>query len=152
MLTSKNYKFFKKAKSMTELSDFNKIHIGCVAVYAGKIIGVGCNTYKTHPMQKEYDKHRSLDVSNNVSYLHAMHAEINCLTSIKKDVCWDKVELYIYRKMSRKPFGMARPCPACMAMIQDKGIKHIYYTTNQGFAYEQIQSNIFENEETVINF
>ena len=45
-------------------------------------------------------------------------------------------KLYIYRKRNDKPYGMSRPCPSCMAAIKDLGIKHIYYTTNEGFAYE----------------
>lgn len=148
MLEKRHLNFFRKAKSMTELSDFNHIHIGCVAVYSRKIIGAGCNTYKTHPIQKEYDdKYRTLHNGDKVANLHALHAEINCLNSIKKDVQWDKVELYIYRKMVKKPFGLARPCPACMAMIKDKGIKHIYYTTNDGFAYEHLERNLLEEDE-----
>ena len=33
---------------------------------------------------------------------------------------------------------MSRPCPSCLVAIKDMGIKHIYYTTDDGFAYEQI--------------
>lgn len=33
---------------------------------------------------------------------------------------------------------MARPCPSCMAAIKDIGISHIYYTTNDGYAYEKL--------------
>lgn len=147
MLTKRNLIGFKNAKSMTELSDFNKVHIGCVAMYKGKVIGAGCNTYKTHPTQKKFDKYRELHISNKVSGLHALHAEISCITSIKKDdIEWGKVELYIYRKMSKQPFGMARPCPACMAMIKDKGIKKIFYTTNDGFAFEQLERDILEED------
>ena len=51
---------------------------------------------------------------------------------------FSKVKLYIYRKRNDKPYGMSRPCPSCMAAIKDLGIKHIYYTTNEGFAYECI--------------
>ena len=79
--------------------------------------------------------------------MHAIHAEISCITSIKKeDVDWSKVELYVYRKMTKQPFGMARPCPACMAMIKAKGIKKIFYTTNEGFAFEQLKKDILEEE------
>lgn len=147
MLTKRNLTFFRKAKSMTELSDFNRVHIGCVAVYSGKIIGAGCNKYKTHPIQKKYDSYREIHLGNNVSNLHSLHAEITCLTSIKKDVPFDKVELYIYRKMTKKPFGLARPCPACMAMIKNLGIKKIYYTTDDGFAFEQLETELLEEDE-----
>ena len=52
-----------------------------------------------------------------------------------------KVKLYIYRKCHDRPFGIARPCPSCMAAIKDFGIRDIYYTTNDGYAYEKLEKN-----------
>lgn len=52
MLTKTDMHYFVKASQVAEISDFAKINIGCVAVYQGTIIGVGFNTNKTHPMQK----------------------------------------------------------------------------------------------------
>lgn len=54
MLRNTDYKFFDKAKQVAGISDYRKTHIGCVAVYQGKVIGVGCNCDKTHPTQKFY--------------------------------------------------------------------------------------------------
>ena len=34
--------------------------------------------------------------------------------------------------------GIARPCPSCMAAIRDIGIRDVYYTTDDGFAYERL--------------
>ena len=65
-MTKREIKNFLKAKSLTELSDFNKIHIGCVAVLKSKVIGVGYNTYKTHPKQKHFDSYRELTVNGAV--------------------------------------------------------------------------------------
>lgn len=143
MITKRNLKFFKKAKSMTELSDFNHVHLGCVMVFKNKIISTGYNTYKTHPIQKKYQCDREFSVKGNVSHLHAKHAEIDCLVSVKReDIDWSKVEVYIYRAMKIRPFGMARPCKACMKALQEKGIKHIYYTSDNGLVYENISSEL----------
>lgn len=49
--------------------------------------------------------------------------------------------------MTKKPFGLARPCPACMAMIKNLGIKKIYYTTDDGFAFEQLETELLEEDE-----
>ena len=137
MLKKSDYRYFKKAKYMAMVSDFEKIHIGCVAVYQGNIIGFGCNTNKTHPTQKYYNKYRIQE--DNL--LPKMHAEINCINSIKHlDINFSKVKLYIYRTRSDKPFGMSRPCPSCMAAIKDLGIKNIYYTTDNGFVYERLEN------------
>lgn len=50
MFSRQDYQYFKKAKEISKNSDFNKIHIGCIAVYQGNIIGVGYNSNKTHPV------------------------------------------------------------------------------------------------------
>ena len=38
-----DYKYFQKAKQVANISDYQKIHIGCVAVYMGQVVGLGCN-------------------------------------------------------------------------------------------------------------
>ena len=48
--------YFKKASKIAEVSDFDKINIGCIAVYQGQVIGLGCNSNKTHPIQKRYNR------------------------------------------------------------------------------------------------
>lgn len=117
------------------ISDYHKTHIGCVTVYHGNILSIGCNCNKTHPTQKIYNRYRI----PSDSMLPKLHAEINCTNSIKNlDICFSKVKLYIYRIRKDQLFGMARPCPSCMAAIKDLGIRDIYYTTNNGYAYEKI--------------
>ena len=137
MISKSDYKYFKKAHKVADISDFAKIHIGCVAVYHGNIIGIGCNTNKTHPKQGYYNRFRN-DIPAQCA---SLHAEISCLNSIRHlDINFSKVKLYVYRIRNDRPHGMARPCPSCMAAIKDLGIRHIYYTTNDGFAYEKINA------------
>ena len=138
-MLAKDYKFFSKAKQVAQVSDFAKIHVGCVAVYQGTIIGIGCNTNKTHPIQKYYNKFREEQEVDIL--LPKLHAEINCLTSIRHmGINFSKVKLYIYRIRKDSRFGMCRPCPSCMAAIRDLGIKNIYYTTNDGYVHEKLKN------------
>lgn len=137
-LTKSDYKFFEKAKHISEISDYKRVHVGCIAVYQGNVIGIGCNTNKTHPKQKYYNKFRGI-VTDNAKYAPKLHAEISCLNSIKHlDIQFSKVKLYVYRTRIDMEHGMARPCPACMAAIKDYGIKNVYYTTDDGLAYENV--------------
>ena len=137
MISKHSYKYFIKALHVANESDYEKTHVGCIAVYQNKIIGSGCNCNKTHPTQKFYNQYRI----NSDSLLPKIHAEINCINSIKSlDINFSKVKLYIYRIRRDQPFGLSRPCPSCMAAIKDLGIKHIYYTTNEGYAHEQIEN------------
>lgn len=136
MLRKSDYRFFEKAKKVASVSDFYKTHMGCVAVYQGQVIGLGCNCNKTHPSQQYYNQYRE----KSDSLLAKLHAEMSCLNSIKnQNVNFSKVKLYIYRIRKSQPFGLARPCPSCMAAIRDLGIRDIYYTTNDGYAYEKLE-------------
>lgn len=139
MFRNTDYRYFDKARQVAAISDFNKFHIGCVAVYQGQIIGLGCNCNKTHPTQKFYNRYRK----HSETMLPKLHAEINCLNQIKHlDINFSKVKLYIYRIRKDQPFGLSRPCPSCMAAIKDLGIREIYYTTNDGYSYEKLGNNM----------
>lgn len=136
MLTNADYRHFDKAKRVAAVSDYKKVQVGCVAIYQGQVIAIGCNCNKTHPTQKYYNKYRI----ESEELLPKLHAEINCLNQLKHlSVNYSKVKLYIYRLRKDAPYGMGRPCPSCMAAIKDMGIKDIYYTTDSGFAYERLE-------------
>lgn len=139
MLNKIDYKYFNKARQTALISDYHKIHIGCVAVCQGQVIGLGCNCNKTHPTQKYYNRYRK----QSDSLLPKLHAEISCINQIKHfGANFAKVKLYIYRIRKDQPFGMARPCPSCMAAIKDLGIRDIYYTTNDGYVHERLENNV----------
>lgn len=136
ILSRSDYHLFNKAKDVAGISDFKKIHIGCVAVYKGNIIGVGFNTNKTHPIQNYYNRYR---INKGMPKLHA---EINCLNQIRHlNIDFSKVKLYVNRICKDQEYAICRPCPSCMAAIKDLGIQNIYYTTNEGYAYEKIRRN-----------
>lgn len=93
LLTQIDYKYFEKARQIAQISDYYKTHVGCVAVYHGNIIGIGCNCNKTHPTQKYYNKFRK----QKDDLLPKLHAEINCINQIKNlNIDFSKVRLYIY--------------------------------------------------------
>ena len=139
MLRSTDYKYFLKARQVATISDYYKTHIGCVAVYQGQVIGLGCNTNKTHPVQKFYNRYRE----PSDTMLPKLHAEISCINQIKHlNINFSKVKLYIYRIRKDQPYGMSRPCPSCMAAIRDLGIRDIYYTTNEGYSYERLEKYV----------
>lgn len=129
-------KYFKYARNMADMSEFNKFKVGCVVVYKNKIIGQGYNSDKTHPLQQLYNQLRFED--DGVSP-HKLHAEMHALIPIRNlNIDWNKVHIYIYRikKSNKNGFGMARPCLSCMGLIKELGIREINYTTEDGFASE----------------
>jgi tRNA(Arg) A34 adenosine deaminase TadA len=93
-------------------------------------------------MQAQYNKFRHFNKTKS-GIKHSVHAEIAAINSISyvmgRDIDWTKVKLYIYRICPghESGQGLSKSCPACQAAIQDLGIKHVYYTTDDGFAYEE---------------
>ena len=81
--------YFAAAKSVSELSNFPRVKIGCITVYKHKIISSGFNSRKTSPIQKKYNAYRfSADTP------HCIHAEISCLKPLigRKDIDFKNVE------------------------------------------------------------
>lgn len=125
------------AKHVAELSDYKRIHIGCVAVQGNRVLSTGFNSTKSHPLQAHYNRFRQFYGACVCS--HTLHAEIACLIPLWGcDIDWGKVDLYIYRLRRDIDHGLSRPCPACLAAIKELGIKNVYYTTDDGYAHEKI--------------
>lgn len=136
--------FFNAAKTASELSTYDRVKIGCVLTYKGKIFSTGFNCEKTHPIQKLYNSARFSEDTP-----HKMHAETNALVPfLKHDIVnkidWKHVEVYTYRGKYINGVlttGMARPCQSCMKLIKNLGIRKIHYTTDDGVCCENINQN-----------
>lgn len=131
---------FKLARECSFKSDYSgggKAHIGCIVVYKGSVLAKGWNTDRTHTDQARFNRWRYKDYGNN--YLPCkIHAEQMCISKIKYlDIDFSKVHLYIYREFSNGRLAMCRPCPSCCAAMKALGIRHIHYTTEDGYCYEK---------------
>lgn len=136
-------KFFNLAKNASKFSDYNKknIHIGAVLVYKNKVIANGWNTKKTNPIQYQYNKYRerlnTARTFNADDHLPCVHAEMYCLINTKDlNIDWSKVSIFIYRESMGKT-RICKPCLSCAKALKDRGIQHIYYTTEKGYNYEK---------------
>lgn len=132
-VTKSHRTYFKAAKAISEMSDFERVKIGAVAVYSHRIISSGTNSTKTNPLQKKYNIHRF-----SVDSGHTLHAETQCLLPLigRKDIDFSRVYLYIYRQHKDGSLAMSRPCKSCEQLIRNLGIKKIYYTGDDSFIAE----------------
>lgn len=143
-LTKKDYKYFDMARRVAETSTFEGFHLGCVMVYKGHVLSTGANSDKTHPMQRRYNKKYRKFNKSTKPIKDSLHAEMTALTTIPypidQTVDYSQVKVYIYRICHGKPLqlGLARPCAACRAALHDKGIRHLYYTGEASFIYEEL--------------
>lgn len=128
---------FLKAKAASYLSDVPKFKLGAVMMIGNKVLAVGYNITKTHPIQKSYNKERGYvqDKKNEGQ----VHAEMMCLINTRYlDVDWSKVSIYVYREHKDNSPAMAKPCPACRKALLERGITQIYYSTD-GVPYEKLK-------------
>lgn len=134
-MSKTNLAYFKAAKAISELSDHYRYKVGAVVVMNHRIISSGHNSdSKTHPLQKKYNKYRFTDEGE-----HKQHAELSALLPlIKARVDLSNATIFTYREHKNNRIAMSRPCKSCLQLIKDLGIKKICYTTEDGYAYEQI--------------
>lgn len=128
--------YFKAAEGISSLSN-HRCKIGCVVVSGHRIISTGHNSAnKTHAFQAKIDKRFfGCECSG------FLHAETDALLPlIKGGVNLSNASIYVYRKMKDGSIGMARPCPRCMSVIKQCGIRYINYTTYDGVASEVVNS------------
>ena len=139
-MTKKQRAFFKHAKAASEMSNFPKVHIGCIVTYGNKILSVGFNNTKSDPVQQRYNRFRNFD--DGVQYgdlTHSLHAEIMALKQLEHtDIDFNRCEVWVYREKSDGSLGCCRPCDACLRYMKDLGITKLHYTTDIGYANETI--------------
>ena len=57
---------------------------------------------------------------------------------IRDGIDLSNAAIYVYRVHKNGTLAMSRPCPSCMQLIKDVGIKRVFYTTENGYVYEKI--------------
>ena len=139
--SSRQMRYFAIAKRAASKSTFvrggdgtkiAKISIGATIVDGNYTVSSGFNKRKTHPFQDARNK-------KNCDFVRVpnIHAEIDALIASKfHDV--GGCEIFVYREYVDGTLANCRPCEACMDAIKNSGIKHLYYTTENGYHYERI--------------
>jgi deoxycytidylate deaminase len=59
-----------------------------------------------------------------VKYLLSLHAEVNAIKRLPKNINMRKITLIVVRTKMR----MSRPCEKCSAVIKNLGIRKVYYS------------------------
>lgn len=112
--------------------------VGCVFVYKGSILAEAWNTNKTSPLQDKYNSYRyynpALPAKNHAEIAGLMKVRWRCGDSLN----WDKMEVYLYRETRKGTMALSRPCRSCLYALRDAGVKNIYYTTENGYAKEEL--------------
>lgn len=121
MIDATNNTFCDIASAACDLSR-HIFKVGCVIIRGGKVLSLGINQVKTHPILIKRHYNRTL--------VDKLHAEIFAILRAKTDLRGAKI--YVARKKDSGKFGNSRPCDNCLSMIIEAGIKKIFYTNENG--------------------
>jgi len=92
-----------------------RFRLGAVIVKNGKILSSAPNQKKTHPKWG----------SGNYKTLHA---EGNAIyRAARKGIDLNGSDMYIYRQGN----NVSKPCPCCRGLMEEAGIRNVYYSGNQ---------------------
>jgi tRNA(Arg) A34 adenosine deaminase TadA len=103
--------------------------VGALLLHKTKVITQAVNQdKKSHPLQA-----RLADMVGLSEKIY-LHAEISALVKCRSEV--DTIVVARLGGHSGHEIRNAKPCPICSLALQQSGIEHIYYTTDEGFLYE----------------
>jgi deoxycytidylate deaminase len=103
-----------------------KHKLGCVIIKGSSILSVGHN-------QRRYS---TLISSHPNLHPLSLCAEKHSLLKLRGKGTAKGARLYVGRVNSKGEFLLAKPCKTCRKMIEDMGIKKVYYTTSEGIFRE----------------
>ena len=137
--TTRQNRYFKIARENALESNHTRhrknhqsIKIGAVIVKGNYVVSEGCNKTKTHTQQ-----HFNNLAANYLCPSPRIHAEVDALMGSRyNDI--SGCEMFIYRELNDGRIGDCKPCKSCREAISKAGIKHLYYTSEEGYCYERI--------------
>lgn len=109
----------KLARKLAAKGNSPNFRLGAVLLKGNKIISTGRNYfYKTHPKA--------------TNALRTIHAEVDCVRRIGRFEDPVNSTLVIVRETNSGLLSMAKPCPHCMDLLYQIGVKDIWYTNYNG--------------------
>jgi deoxycytidylate deaminase len=123
MLSKKDKAYLSVARYFAAKSSARNTH-GAVIVKGGRVVGTGYNRNRNHPAIVS-PEHIKTDCST--------HAEESAIRDAGYDV--RNAIIYIARVNKHGEDRDSGPCPRCLELIKDSGIKRIIHTTQSGREY-----------------
>lgn len=105
-------KHIQLATKVAHTGIHDQYKIGATLIKQGKVISVGANSYKTHP----------------ISGVKTLHAEIQAIIGVR----WVDISgaiIFVSRINTNGKIGMAKPCGTCQQTLRKYGIRKAYFTT-----------------------
>lgn len=109
---AEDHSAMRQAKTLSTKSTMS-FQLGAVVYKKGRVIGRGYNSRKTHPKW------------GGTSKFLMLHAECAAMYDAEKNGHdLSGCTIYVYRKNNT----LARPCPSCVKIMREHGIRKVFYS------------------------
>lgn len=122
LLSRAQIRGLRYAIKAASLSNLQKFHVGAALFRKNRLISLGWNIRKTHPL---------------CPTLLSQHAEFNVMVGLDKDAIRGST-LYVARLGRNGQIGIAKPCDKCEEFLSLLNLGHIYYTNRSGVLEELV--------------
>lgn len=117
MLSRRDKAYLSVARYFATKSSARNTH-GAIVVKGGRVVGTGYNKNRNNPLAVSPEH-----IKTNCS----IHAERSAIKDAGYDV--KNAVIYIARVNRHGEDRDSKPCPRCLELIEESGIKRIVYTT-----------------------
>jgi cytidine deaminase len=124
IVTSKLIRNLKDIASREEGVGWGYKLAACVLDKRGRVIEARPNSYKTHPVAKEY---------NGWGHLHA---ELNAVIASDLDDC-SCCTVVVIRVHRNGNLACSRPCDGCRSFLEDRGFQSVVFVDEEGDLIEE---------------
>lgn len=137
MESSANKLFFRKleeiAYSLIDWEGKKRCHHSSFIVYKKRIIAIGTNQTKTHPINLINRKH-SVRTGEDISDQKHVCSEFNAILKLKRltNINTEKCTLINIRYNRNKELALAAPCQSCRSLLKYHQFKNVIFTNNKG--------------------
>lgn len=120
-------KYFSLAREISKHSNY-KVRVGAVVIKGNRILSVGHNQVRYKSRGLKYTK-----------FKQSLHAERDAISKLDKSVL-KGASIFVYREhnVNKTPM-LAKPCDQCWWLIEEIGIKRIYFTIPEKPYYEMVK-------------
>ena len=117
----------QKAMQLASDNRSMEFHHGAIALKSNRIVGQGINSKRTSWLQRVYAKKVGMSSKN------WEHAEVAAIRHAK-----ELDTLVVVRVSAKGNLVDSKPCFICRKLLEDSGVKHLYYSQDNGIKYERI--------------
>lgn len=108
-----------------------KCHHFTFAYHGNKLLAIGMNKAKTHPINLSLPYYNKQDKNHSISSEVGLHSEVDCILKLGMSDC-SKLTFFNFRIDKLNNVTISRPCNGCSHLLKQVGYKNIYFTNKIG--------------------